>query len=430
MEIDTDEIANELSHWGSVKMPVTVPCYWVSLINDFAKVAEEMLAPEVLENTTLRVMHLKSRLAFDVVTLDDHGANLHEALKALCQTFADLSDYVHQASCGPGHVGDVNTSKVFSWSSNASSAAACRSTEAAERMKNTLVRLKSSGQFRPIQKPGPDWIEKVDKLVEDFPNFEKVVRRIIAPHLSILDKGGHHRQSPILLVGAPGIGKTYFAHAAAKVMGLHGALFINFAEETNGGALAGSSPFWSNSGPGRMFEYMAWGDGWGRSVANPLVILDEIDKSSADRYDPLAALYSLLETETAARFQDQALPDIVMDVSGVRYICTCNSVDRIPEPLLTRLTVFEIERPSADQLRRVVRSMFRDLAEGIRLGMHYELPDEVVEAALNMSPRESKVRMECALAAAVMAGRKYITLADWPELKTLESKRNRIGFIA
>jgi ATP-dependent Lon protease len=90
-----------------------------------------------------------------------------------------------------------------------------------------------------------------------------------------------------------------------------------------------------------------------------LIILDEIDKCSADRYDPLAALYSLLETETAARFQDQSLPEILMDLSRVRFFCTANRIDRIPEPLLTRLTVFEIDRPSADQLRGVLRSMFR-----------------------------------------------------------------------
>jgi hypothetical protein len=429
MEINTDEIANELSHWGRIKLPVTVPGYWVALINDYAKVVAEMLTPEVLENTTLRVTHLKTRLHFDVEPPLEVGANADKALKALSQGYADLSDYMAQASAGPAQDSDMSTCKVFTWSNNASSAAACRSTESAERIKSTLVRLKSSGQFRPIQKPGLDWVKQVEKLAQDFPNFEGVVRRIIAPHLSILDQGGHHRQSPILLVGEPGIGKTYFANAIAKVMGLHGALFINFAEETNGGSLAGSSPFWSNSSPGRLFEFMAWGDGWGRSVANPLVILDEIDKCSADRYDPLAALYSLLEAETAARFQDQALSDIVMDVSRVRFICTCNSLDRIPEPLLSRLTVFEIERPSADQVRAIMRFMFCDLAEGIRLGMHHELPDEIVESAVHMSPREAKVRMECALAAAVMAGRKHLTMADWPELKTVAQQQKRMGFV-
>jgi len=430
MEIDTNDIANELSHWGRIKLPVTVPGYWVALINDYAKVVAEMLAPEVLENTILRVTHLKTRLHFDVEPPSDLGANADKALKALSQGYADLSDYLAQASAGPSQGDDLSTCKVFSWKSNAVSTASCRSSESAERMKNTLMRLKSSGPFRPIQKPGYNWQERVEKLARDFPNFEHVVRRFIAPHLSILDKGGHHRQSPILLVGEPGVGKTYFAHAAAKVMGLDGALFINLAEETNGAALAGSSAFWSNSAPGRLFEYMAWGDGWGRSVANPLIILDEIDKCSADRYDPLAALYSLLETDTAARFQDQALADdIVINMSRARFICTANDLSRIPEPLLTRLTAIQIEKPSPDQLRAVVRSMFRDLAEGVRLGMHTDLPDEIVEVSLSMSPREARNRLECALASAVMAGRKCVTLEDWPDLQTVGQQRKRMGFI-
>jgi len=118
-----------------------------------------------------------------------------------------------------------------------------------------------------------------------------------------------------------------------------------------------------------------------------------------------------------------------MNCSLARFICTANCAKRIPEPLLTRLTIFQIEKPSADQLRGVVRSMFRDLAEGVRLGMQTQLPDEVVEAALHMSPRESKLRMECALAAAVMSNRKFVTLEDWPDLQTVGQQRKRMGFV-
>lgn len=430
MEVETDEIANTLAHWGRVKMPVTVPGYWLSLISGFAEVVAQMLDPTVLENATLRVTHLKVRLHFDVEASVELGPNTDRALQALAHNFGELSDYIAQSSAGPLVSECADSSKVFSWKSNAASSAACRSTESAERLKHTLNRLKASGQFRPIQKPGKDWVEKVANLEQEFPNFASVVQTVIAPHLAIIDKGGRHRQSPVLLVGPPGIGKTHFAHAAAKAMGLNGALFINFAEETNGSALSGSSSFWSNSAPGKLFEFMAWGDGCGMPVANPLIILDEIDKCTADRYDPLAALYSLLETETAARFQDQSLgADITMDVSKARFICTANDAGRIPEPLLTRLSVFHIERPSVDQLRGVVRAMFRDLAESIRLGMQTTLPDEVVEVALHLSPREAKTRLECALASAVRRDRSFVTMEDWPDLQTAAQQRKKIGFM-
>ena len=429
MEVDTDDISNMLLLWGRVKMPVSVPGYWISLISDFANVVGEMLDSTILGKATLRITHLKTRLHFDVESSVNLGPNTDGTLKALAHVFGELSDYVAQASAGPMNAGTSDNCQVFHLKINAAGAASCRSSESAERMKNTLTRLKASGLFRPIQKPSKNWPEKVSKLETEFPNFAHVVQTIIAPHLAIIDKGGHHRQSPILLVGEPGIGKTYFAHAVAKVMGLNAALFVNMAEETNGASLAGSSAFWSNSAPGKLFEFMAWCDGLGSPAANPLVILDEIDKCSADRYDPLAALYGLLEAETAARFQDQALPDITMDVSKARFICTANDSSRIPEPLLSRMTVFRVEKPSVDQLRGVIRSMFRDLAEGVRLGMHTILPDEIVEAALHMSPRESKVRLECALASAVRSDRSFVTRDDWPDLQTVAQRRNRIGFL-
>ena len=429
MEVDTDEIANTLAHWGGVKMPVTVPGYWLSLISGFAEVVGEMLDTSVLENATLRITHLKVRLHFDVEVLAELGPSTDRALQALAHVFGELSDYIAQSSAGPSSATDADNCKVFSWNGNASGMASCRSSDAAERMKATLTRLKSSGQFRPLRKPGDDWPEKVAKLESEFPNFASVIQTIIAPHLAIQGKGGRHRQSPILLVGAPGAGKTYFAHAVAKTMGLNGALFVNLAEETNGAALAGSSSFWSNSAPGRLFEFMAWGDGRSSPAANSLVILDEIDKCTAEKYDPLAALYSLLEADTAARFQDQALPDITMDVSRVRFICTANDASRIPEPLLSRLAVFHIEQPSANQLRAVVRSMFRDLAVGIRLEMQSELPDDVVEAALHLSPREARTRLECALASAVRRDRTFVTIEDWPDLQTAAQQRKKIGFM-
>ena len=60
-------------------------------------------------------------------------------------------------------------------------------------------------------------------------------------------------------VGGPGIGKTTFANALAALLGTPPPLFVSMAAETNGSSISGSSTFWSNSSPGQVFEFIAWG---------------------------------------------------------------------------------------------------------------------------------------------------------------------------
>ena len=84
-----------------------------------------------------------------------------------------------------------------------------------------------------------------------------------------------------------------------------------------------------------------------------LVVLDEVDKSGGDhRYDPMGALYTLLERDTAASFKDEFI-DLDMDASHILWIATANDESAIPEPILNRMNVYEIERPDAEGSRRI-----------------------------------------------------------------------------
>jgi ATP-dependent Lon protease len=207
-------------------------------------------------------------------------------------------------------------------------------------------------------------------------------------------------------------------------------MFISMAGETNGSALGGSSIFWANSSPGRLFEVLAWGDNQTSPPANPLVLLDEIDKVDIERYNPIGALYSLLEEETAAKFKDQSLPDVVIDARHVRFIATANDVTKIPEPLLSRMIVFHIDPPSPEQLRGVILSIYKSLIDRLQVSMHHALPEEVVQAALTLSPREVKVRIECAIATAISEDRDCVQISDWPDVPTAsqQTTRRSIGF--
>ncbi|WP_296508409.1 hypothetical protein [Rhodoferax sp.] len=117
-----------------------------------------------------------------------------------------------------------------------------------------------------------------------------------------------------------------------------------------------------------------------------------------------------------------------MDVSRVRFFLTANDATKIPEPLLSHMTVFHIPAPDTDQHRDVVRSIYAALAREIGLGLPKTVSEEVVYLAEGLSPREARVRMECAIATAVADGRKRIRVSDWPEIPTAASQKRRIGF--
>jgi ATP-dependent Lon protease len=141
---------------------------------------------------------------------------------------------------------------------------------------------------------------ELDALGERFPNFSEAIdfyREQFA--LSRLSDNCAFSANPLLMVGPPGIGKTAFCHALAKLVATHLEL-ISLSGMTAGFVLGGMSSNWADGKPGRVVEALARG-----RHANPLIIIDEMDKAGGDkRYDPLGALYQLLEKETSATFVD------------------------------------------------------------------------------------------------------------------------------
>ncbi|OXH83861.1 AAA family ATPase, partial [Burkholderia multivorans] len=91
------------------------------------------------------------------------------------------------------------------------------------------------------------------------------------------------------------------------------------------------------------------------SYANPVIAVDEIDKAGADaQYDPLGALYALLEHDTARAFVDE-FAEVPIDAGNVIWIATANDAHAIPEPLLNRMNVYEIAPPDAAGARRIAQ---------------------------------------------------------------------------
>jgi len=99
---------------------------------------------------------------------------------------------------------------------------------------------------------------------------------------------------------------------------------------TAGWVLSGASSQWKGARPGKIFETLVDG-----AYANPVMVVDEIDKARGEHaYDPLGALYGLLEHDTAGTFTDE-FAEVSIDASQVIWVATANDDRAIPEPILT-----------------------------------------------------------------------------------------------
>ena len=268
----------------------------------------------------------------------------------------------------------------------------------------------------------PSGMPEMEALFEELPNFGDVLEHIRRQLALCIDSKDDVELQPILLLGGPGIGKTHFARRVSQMLGT-GYGFVPMSSLTAGWVLSGASSQWKNAKPGKVFETFLNGE-----YANPVMVVDEIDKASADgQYDPLGALYELLEMQTAMRFTDE-FAEIPIDASGAVWFATANDASRIPEPLLNRMNVYEIEPPDAAGSARIARSLYREIRESHDWGRHFpELPSGgVVEKLALLTPREMRRAVQAAFGNAKVSGREELHPEDVDIQRG--GRKSRIGF--
>lgn len=272
--------------------------------------------------------------------------------------------------------------------------------------------------------------EALQSLRERFPHFRDVIdyiERALAI-ASCGSAGSPLRVPPILLRGGPGTGKTYFSQEFARVMG------AEFHERdlsvtTDAFVLTGSDSTWRGAKPGLVFQALVRG-----RTANPVVLLNEVDKSPqrGGGNAAISAMYALLEPASASRFLDEFVP-VAVNASAVIWMLTAND-GAIPEPVLSRLEVFEIPSPTAEQSRAIARSVWKDLCSSALPAGHSfspELPEDVCTELASCTPR---VMRKALMQACGMAAIRHETAlrVDDVQACTRRSKgpvRPSIGFV-
>ncbi|SFD61748.1 AAA family ATPase [Massilia yuzhufengensis] len=270
----------------------------------------------------------------------------------------------------------------------------------------------------------PSSTSALDPLFEECPNFNEVLGDL-ARYLRLAHAGkggqGGFNVMPILLLGGPGVGKTHFARRLARVMQTECEL-ISMNALSAGFVITGSSASWRGAKCGKVAERLVRGQ-----YANPVVVLDEVEKASgSSQSDPLAALYQLLEPETSKAFRDEFI-DVELDASQIFWVLTADSVEGIPAPLLNRMAVYEVPAPTREQAAGIAQRMHRALVRELKLeGFDDSLGANVLDKLAPVSPRDLRKILLDGLAFVVADGRGHVRAEDI-RIRAVAGK-GRIGF--
>jgi ATP-dependent Lon protease len=273
----------------------------------------------------------------------------------------------------------------------------------------------------PWDKVTPDHIDLDEArkiLDEDHYDLDKVKERIIE-YLAVLKLRQDFRAPILCFVGPPGVGKTSLGQSIART------LARKFVRISVGGVrdeseVRGHRRTYIGAMPGTILRALRDAE-----TRNPVFLIDEIDKMGADfRGDPASAMLEVLDPEQHSTFRDHYL-DLPFDLSRVLFICTANTTDTIPAPLLDRMDVIHLSGYTEDEKFGIARKYLipKQLREHGLTASKVTITDKAVRLVIREYTREAGVRnLERQIAALCRKAATAIAKGEAEKVKTDDVK--------
>ena len=275
-----------------------------------------------------------------------------------------------------------------------------------DRFKDEIQKLQVLEQGSPeygVTRNYLDWITQVPWGVHSEDHFDLAEARRILDRdhdglddvkdriIEFLAEGtfkGEVSGSILLLVGPPGVGKTSIGRSVADALGRE---FYRFSVGgmRDEAEIKGHRRTYIGAMPGKFVQALK-----DSKVANPVIMLDEIDKiGSSYQGDPASALLETLDPEQNKEFLDHYL-DVRMDLSKVLFVCTANQLDTIPRPLLDRMDVIRLSGYIGEEKLAIAKHhlMPRLLKRAGLLKKQLNITDAAIRQVIEGYAREAGVR--------------------------------------
>lgn len=340
---------NYISHWNSLEEIAASMAYQLNISNEekykILEADEISKRYELIKQAVYEMMAViqVGNEAKKVQTESHEKIYREEAIKKQIQILQDELDQMH-----PENITDIRKFEIKIQNSEMNETARAEAEKILNRMKQEGKNSHEYGALYDYldfvtqlswKKEEPKEINLTEArriLDKKHYGLEKVKKRIIQ-QLAVMALNKKQSGSILLFVGAPGTGKTSIGQSIANALGREYAR-ISLGGVRDEAEIRGHRRTYVGAMPGRIMEGIKRS---GRT--NPVIVLDEIDKlSSSYNGDPASALLEVLDPEQNHTFTDHYM-NVPYDLSDVLFICTANSVDTIPEPLLNRMELIQFQ---------------------------------------------------------------------------------------
>jgi len=275
--------------------------------------------------------------------------------------------------------------------------------KAANRELSRLERLPSAAAEYGVIRTYLDWIATLpwgvttednldldrarEVLDADHYDLEKVKERIVE-HLAVSKLRNDPSGQILCFVGPPGVGKTSLGNSIAKTLERKfGRLSVGGVRDES--EIRGHRRTYIGAMPGTIIRALRDAESM-----NPVLLIDEIDKMGSDyRGDPASAMLEVLDPEQNKTFRDHYL-DLPFDLSKVLFICTANTIDTIPGPLLDRMDVISLSGYTEDEKLGIAQRYLtpKQIEQHGLSDANITISDDAIRLVIREYTREAGVR--------------------------------------